>query len=84
MAIIQDVRFSQSRLLKALKDIFNALSKGGSTSTTSDSSAVVVRNVRDYEILERLDEVVAELSKLNNQLALMTENYLEIGEDGNS
>lgn len=81
---IQEVRFSQSRLLKALKDIFNAVSKVGSTSTTSNSSAEVVRNVRDYEILERLDEVVAELSKLNNQLALMTENYLEIGEDARS
>ncbi len=82
---VQDVRFSQSRLLKALKDILNALAIPGSTSTTSDSAAKVVRNVRDYEIIERLDEVVSELSKLNNQLALMTENFLEVGEmDDNS
>jgi len=81
---IQEVRFSQARLLKALKDIFNAVSGAGSTSTTSDSAAEVVRNVRDYEILERLDQVIVELTKLNNQLALMSQNYLDIGEDGNS
>ncbi len=82
---IQEVRFSQSALLKSLKDIFNALSKAGSTSTTSDSPAEVVRNVRDFEIIERLDQVVNELTKLNNQLAIMTENPLEVGElDGHS
>ncbi len=81
---IQEVRFSQSALLKALKDIFNALSKAGSTSTTSDSEAEVVRNVRDFEIIERLDQVALELSKINNQLSFITENPLDIGEDGNS
>ncbi len=80
MALIQDVRWAQSRILKALKDIFNALSKQGSTSTTSDSEGTVVRNVRDYEMLERMDQIVNELSKINNQLELLTENPVSIGE----
>ena len=77
---VQEVRWSQSRILKALKDIFNALSGVGSTSTTSDSEATVVRNVRDYEMLERMDLIVNELSKINNQLELLTENPVSIGE----
>ncbi len=77
---VQEVRWSQSRILKALKDIFNALSGAGSTSTTSDSEATVVRNVRDYEMLERMDLIVNELSKINNQLELLTENPVSIGE----
>ena len=77
---IQEVRWSQSAILKRLKDILNAVAIPGSTSTTSDSAATVVRNVRDYEIIERLDEVVDQLEKLNNQLAIMTENSLDVGE----
>ncbi len=77
---IQEVRWSQSAILKKLSDILNSVSLAGKTSTTSESAATVVRNVRDYEILERLDEVVSELGKLNRQLSLMTENYLDIGE----
>lgn len=77
---IQEVRWSQSAILKVLKDILNASSSAGATSTTSDSTATVVRNVRDYEIIERLDEVVEQLDRLNNQLSLMTENSLNIGE----
>ena len=77
---IQEVRWSQSAILKRLKDIVNAVAVPGSTSTTSDSAAEVVRNVRDYEIIERLDEVVEQLDRLNNQLALMTENSLNTGE----
>ncbi len=80
---IQEVRFSQSRLLKALKDIFNALSKQGSTSTTSDSAGEVVRNVRDFEIIERLDQTILELNKINNQLFILTENKVELGESDN-
>ncbi len=80
---IQEVRFSQSRLLKALKDIFNALSKVGSTSTTSDSEGTVVRNVRDFEIIERLDQTILELNKINNQLFILTENKVELGEMDN-
>ncbi len=77
---IQEVRWSQSAILKRLKDIVNAVAVPGSTSTTSDSAATVVRNVRDYEIIERLDEVVEQLERLNNQLSLMTENSLSIGD----
>jgi len=77
---IQEVRWSQSAILKRLKDILNAVATPGSTTTTSDSTATVVRNVRDYEIIERLDEVVEQLERLNNQLAFMTENSLNIGE----
>ncbi|KKL89624.1 hypothetical protein LCGC14_1912810 [marine sediment metagenome] len=80
MAIVQEIRWAQSAILKRLKDILGAVSTPGSTSTTSDSSATVVRNVRDYEILERLDEVVNQLDRLNNQLFLITENQLNIGE----
>ncbi len=77
---IQEVRWSQSAILKRLKDILNAVAVPGSTSTTSESSATVVRNVRDYEIIERLDEVVDQLERLNNQLYFMTENSIDIGE----
>ncbi len=80
MALIQEVRWSQSAILGLLKSILNASSAAGATSTTSDSAATVVRNVRDYEIIERLDDVVNQLEKLNNQLALMTENSIDIGE----
>ena len=77
---IQEVRWSQSAILKRLKDILNAVAIPGSTSTTSDTAATAVRNVRDYEIIERLDQVVEQLERLNNQLSLMTENSLNMGE----
>lgn len=80
MALIQEVRWAQSVIIKKLTDILGAVSRAGSTSTTSDSAAVIVRNVRDYEILERLDEVVEQLSRLNNQLSFLTDNQLNIGE----
>lgn len=80
MALIQEVRWAQAAILKRLKDILGAVSRPGQTSTTSDSAAIVVRNVRDYEILERLDEVVAQLNILNNQLFLITESQFNIGE----
>ncbi len=80
MALIQEVRWAQAAILKRLRDILNAVSQPGQTSTTSDSTAIVVRNVRDYEILERLDEVVIQLDRLNNQLYLITESQVNTGE----
>lgn len=80
MALIQEVRWAQAAILKRLRDILNAVSQPGQTSTTSDSAAIVVRNVRDYEILERLDQVVIQLDRLNNQLYLITESQINTGE----
>lgn len=77
---IQKVSWSQSRILKALKDIFNALSEPGVTSTTSDTAATAVRNVQDYEILERMDETILYMKLINNQIEMITENSIELGE----
>ena len=80
MAIIQDVKFSQSAILKILKDIFGALSKQGVTSTTSDTVATAVRIVQDFETLERMDETILYMKLINNQIEMITENPIELGE----
>ncbi len=69
---VRDVRFSQSALLKILKDIFGAFSPAGATSTTSDSLGTVQRPVDDYAILERWDSVLLELKRTNLHLFLLT------------
>ncbi len=73
---IREIRFSQSAILKVLKDIFGAASPVGSTSTTSDSAGRIVRNPEDTEKLERWDEIVLQYKRMHLHLLFLT------GEDG--
>ena len=84
MALIQPVSWSQSSILKRMKDILLAISQGTTTSetVTSDTDATAVRNVRDYEILERLDQVINQMERLNTHLSYLTESQLDIGDSG--
>ena len=69
---IREVRFSQTAILKLLKDIFGASSPAGSASTTSDSLGIAQRPVNDYIILERWDQIVLQLQRLHLHLFLLT------------
>ncbi len=69
---IREIRFSQSALLKILKDIFGAASPAGSTSTTSDDTGISERPISDYEILERWDSILLELKRSHLHLFLLT------------
>ncbi len=69
---IREIRFSQTAILKLLKDIFGASSPAGSTSTTSDSRGIAQRPVDDYVILERWDSVLLELKRTHLHLFLLT------------
>jgi hypothetical protein len=71
MALIQPVSWSQSAILKRMRDILLAL---------SGTSSVTVSNSKETEIIERLDEVVNLIEKINTQLVLLTGNSLDIGE----
>ncbi len=69
---IREVRFSQTAILKLLKDIFGASSPAGSTSTTSDSRGIAQRPVDDYVILERWDQIVLQLKRFHLHLFILT------------
>lgn len=66
------VEWSQSAILQRLKQI---LSQIGAPSTSTKA-------VTDAQVVERLDQVILQMEKLNTQLALITENDIELGEHG--
>ncbi len=70
--VIREIRFSQSAILKLLKDIFGAASPVGATSTTSDSTGITVRDPSDTEKLERWDEIVLQYKRMQLHLFLLT------------
>ena len=70
---VKEIRFSQSAILKILKDIFGAASPVGATSTTSDDAGVVVRNPEDLEKLERWDEIALQFKRMHLHLLFLTE-----------
>ncbi len=71
MALVQEVSWSQSAILKRLRDIVLAL---------SGTSTVTVSNSREDETLERLDSIILQMERLNNQLMIVTGNSLDLGE----
>lgn len=76
------VAWDQQNILARLRDLEAVIADftKSTSNPSSDASATLVRNVRDYEILERLDQVVEQLERLNTHLVLMTGNQLSIGE----
>ncbi len=69
---VKEIRFSQSAILKILKDIFGASSPAGSTSTTSDDTGITQRPVDDYVILEKWDSIILELKRVHLHIFLLT------------
>ncbi len=69
------VQWDQQSILRAIRDFAVALVGLGGTTTnpSSDTEAVVTRNIRDHELLAGLDANTHVLRQIEQHLSFMTE-----------
>ena len=72
LAKLDEVLCPNNRILGLMKRIQQALSPRGVTSTTSDDLGEVIRSVNSDDILEKWDEVLLQLKRINLHLFLIS------------
>ena len=76
------VQWDQQSILRRIGKLEDALTVLISQTTTpsSDTEGIVVRNVRDHEILEGQERITEILERIQFQLSFMTGVTLEVGD----